>query len=109
MTSLTGTRTLTIQASAASNNTTYAGWVRAYGADQNGAKATRPLKFRTAVSVTEGGTTDYVDILGFAVFEVTSIDSSDMKGKAITGWFTSVNDPILAIGKKYGLVPRETD
>lgn len=109
VTSLTGTRTLTVQTSTATNNTTYTGWIRASGTDQSGAKVTRLLKFRTAVNVTEGGTTDYVDILGFAVFEVTFLDSNDVKGKAISGWFLNTNDPSLAIGKKYGLVPWETN
>jgi len=109
VTSLTGTRTLTVQTGNATPNTTYTGWVRAFGTDQSGAKVTRLLKIRTAVDVTEGGTTEYVDVIGFAVFEITAIDSNDVRGKAVTGWSTNVNDAALAIGKKYGLVPWETN
>lgn len=108
VTSLTGTKTLTVQTTGATAGTVYTGWIRAYGTDQDGKKVTRVLKIRTAVNVTSGGTTDYVDVLGFAVFEVTFLDSNDVKGKAVTGYFTNVNDPALAMGKKSGLVPWET-
>lgn len=114
VTSLTGTKTLTVQTTGATSGATYTGWIRASGVDADGKKVTRVLKITTAVNVTAGGTTDYVDVLGFAVFEVTCVGTApecpnDVKGKAISGWFTSVNDPALAIGKKYGLVPWETN
>lgn len=108
VTSLTGTKTLTVETGNAASTKTYTGWLRAYGTDSAGKKVTRVLKFRTGVGVQAGGTTDYVDVLGFAVFEVTFLDSNDVKGKAVTGYFTNVNDPALAMGKKYGLVPWET-
>ncbi len=100
--------TLTVETGSGTTGTTYTGWIRASGLDNTGKKVTRVLKIRTAVNVTPGGTTDFVDVLGFGVFEITAIDSNDVSGKAVTGWFLNVNDPSLAIGKKYGLVPWET-
>ena len=108
ITSLTGTRTLTVQTTGAISNTTYTGWIRASGLDEDGKKVTRLLKVRTGVNIAEGGTTEYVDILGFAVFEVTAIDSNDVSGKAVTGWTNNPNDSAVAVGKKLGLVPWET-
>lgn len=111
-TNVGGTATLTVQIPGGTpDNLTLGGWIRAYGTDGESParRVTRVLQIRTGTNVTTGGTTDYVDVLGFAVFEVTYIDSNDVKGKAITGWKYDINDPALAMGKKYGLVPWETN
>lgn len=101
--------TLTVQTSSGVAGQSYVGWIRAFGTDTpSGKKVTRVLKITTAVNVTSGGTTDYVDIAGYAVFEVTAIDSNDVKGKAVTAAFLNPGDGGLAIGQKISLVPWET-
>ncbi|MEK6619808.1 MAG: pilus assembly protein TadG-related protein [Chloroflexota bacterium] len=101
--------TLTVQTSSGVAGQTYTGWIRAFGTDTAGKKVTKVLKITTAVNVTSGGTTDFVDVVGYAVFEITAIDSNDVKGKAVSGSILNVNDPALALGKKLSLVPWELD
>lgn len=104
---------LTVQTSSGVAGQTYTGWIRAFGTDTTppppGKKVTKVLKITTAVNVTSGGTTDFVDVIGYAVFEITAIDSNDVKGKAVSGTIANVNDPALALGKKLSLVPWELD
>jgi len=103
--------TFTVQTSSGVAGQAYTGWIRAFGTDAvvNGKKVTKVLKITTAVNVTSGGTTDFVDVVGYAVFEITAIDSNDVKGKAVSGTLLNVNDPALALGKKLSLVPWELD
>ncbi|MGH2377793.1 MAG: pilus assembly protein TadG-related protein [Candidatus Limnocylindria bacterium] len=103
----TENKTLTVLTVGATNGSTYTGWVRAFGFDGLGNKVTRILQIRTAVNVVSGGTTEYVDIVGYAVFRVTKVDPNEAFGKAITGTYLDPNDPALAIGKDFRLVPWE--
>ncbi|MEK7285023.1 MAG: pilus assembly protein TadG-related protein, partial [Chloroflexota bacterium] len=64
--------TLTVQTSSGVAGQTYTGWIRAFGTDTAGKKVTKVLKITTAVNVTSGGTTDFVDVVGYAVFEITA-------------------------------------
>ena len=58
-------------------------------------------------AVVSGGATQYVDVIGYTVFEVTHIDSNEVFGRAMTGAYADPNDPALAVGRKIGLVPWE--
>lgn len=88
---------------------TFSGWIRAFGTDGEtpARRVTRVLQIRTGTNVLSGGTTDYVDVIGYAVFEVTAVDSNDAYGRAISGTYLDPNDPALAIAKDYRLVPWE--
>ena len=61
-----------------------------------------------AVSVVAGGVTSYVDVIGYAAFRITAIDSNDVTGVAISPAVYDPNDSALAIGRKIRLVPWET-
>ena len=87
----------------------YKGWVRETGLDDvTNKRVTHLLEVTIEVGIIPGGATQYADVLGFAVFEVTSINSNEVWGRAITGAYLDPNDPALAIGRKIGLVPWET-
>jgi hypothetical protein len=59
------------------------------------------------VNVTAGGTTSYVDILGYAAFRITDVDSNDVTGEAVSPTVFDPNDPLLAMARKMRLVPWE--
>jgi len=87
----------------------YKGWVRETGLDDiTNKRVTHLLEVTVQVGIEAGGVTQYVDVIGYAVFEVTAINSNDVSGRAITGTYADLNDPALAIGRKIGLVPWET-
>ena len=48
---------------------------------------------------------EYVDILGFTTFRITSIDSNAVYGYAISGVYADMNDPALRRGQVARLVP----
>jgi hypothetical protein len=82
----------------------YALTVRASGTNSSGDPVTHlyPITFDVA---TAGTSTNYVDIEGFAVFRITSIDSNDVFGYAITPVIPDMNDPRLSHGQVAKLVP----
>ena len=59
------------------------------------------------VSVVSGGVTNYVDVIGYAAFKITAVDSNDVSGVAVSKAVNDPNDPLLAIAKKMRLVPWE--
>jgi hypothetical protein len=54
---------------------------------------------------TAGTESEYVDIMGFAVFRVTSANSNSIDGYAISGLYADMNDPALRRGQTARLVP----
>jgi len=104
------THTLTVEIpSGTADLQTFTGWIRAFGTDGESPprRVTRVLQIRTGTNVTTGGTTDYTDIIGYAVFKVTAVDSNDARGKAVSGTYLDPDDPALAIAKDFRLVPWE--
>jgi len=100
--------TFNVQTTLARSGEIYKGWVRETGLDDvTNKRVTHLLEVTLEVGVIGGGATQYADILGYTVFEITNIDSNDVSGRAITGAYTDPNDPALAIGRKIGLVPWE--
>jgi hypothetical protein len=100
--------TFNVLTGTASAGTIYKGWVRETGLDDvTNKRVTHLFELTLAVDVDPGGATQYADVLGYAVFEVTNIDSNEVFGRAITGAYLDPNDPALAIGRKIGLVPWE--
>jgi len=113
VTSVTGVdpgedHTFDVQTTFAQSGQIYKGWVRETGLDDvTNKRVTHLLEVTLEVGIIPGGATQYADVLGYGVFEVTAIDSNEVMGVAITGSYLDPNDPALAIGRKIGLVPWE--
>ncbi len=88
--------------------TSYLGWVRTTANDHSGNPVVHLWQVRLDVDQLSGGTTNYVDVIGYAGFLITQITSNDVYGEAVTGAYYDPNDPALAIAKKIILVPWET-
>jgi hypothetical protein len=82
----------------------YALTVRASGTNSNGLPVTHLYPILLDVA-TAGTSSNYVDIEGFSVFRITSIDSNDVFGYAITPVIADMNDPRLSHGQVAKLVP----
>jgi hypothetical protein len=61
-----------------------------------------PITLTIATAATSN---QYVDILGFATFRITSADSNVINGYAISGVYADMNDPALRRGQVARLVP----
>jgi Flp pilus assembly protein TadG len=100
--------TFNVQTTLARTGEVYKGWVRETGLDDvTNKRVTHLLEVTLEVGIVAGGATQYADILGYTVFEITAINSNDVSGRAITGAYSDPNDPALAIGRKFRLVPWE--
>jgi Flp pilus assembly protein TadG len=77
--------------------------VRAYGTNGDGQPVVHvmPVTFTVATSSSSGS---YVDIIGFAVFEVTGADSNSITGRAVTGVFADSADQALRRAQQARLV-----
>lgn len=78
--------------------------VRATGTNSAGQKVTRLIPFMFDVA-TAGTSSEYVDIMGFAVFRITDVNSNSVDGYAISGVYADMNDPNLRRGQVARLVP----
>jgi len=78
--------------------------LRATGLNLAGQKVTRLIPFVLDVA-TAGTSSEYVDILGFAVFRITAVNSNSVDGYAISGVYADMNDPALRRGQTARLVP----
>ncbi len=78
--------------------------IRATGTSSDGQKVTHLIPILLDIA-TAGTASTYVDIQGFAVFRITSIDSNNVYGYAISGLYADMNDPALSHGQVARLVP----
>jgi hypothetical protein len=78
--------------------------IRATGTNSAGQVVTRLIPFVFDVA-TAGTSDEYVDIMGFGVFRITSADSNGIYGYAISGVYADMNDPALRRGQVARLVP----
>jgi Flp pilus assembly protein TadG len=78
--------------------------LRVTGANSAGQPVTRLVPIAVAIA-TASTTNEYVDILGFTTFRITSIDSNAAYGYAISGVYADMNDPALRRGQVARLVP----
>jgi hypothetical protein len=86
----------------------YKGYIRVTGLDDiTNKRVTHLLEVTIESAVVSGGATQYADVTGYAVFQITAYDSNEVFGRAITGAYLDPNDPALAVGRKIGLVPWE--
>ena len=100
--------TFNVNTSAALANRSYNGWIRGFGRDSTGNPVNHLFEVTVAVSVVAGGVTSYVDVIGYAAFRITAIDSNDVTGVAISPTVYDPNDAVLATARKIRLVPWET-
>ena len=78
--------------------------VRAHGMNGEGQPVTRLQRVRFTVATTTSSG-QYVDILGYAVFEVVSIDSNSIVGHAVSGIYADPNDNGLRRAQRARLGP----
>lgn len=78
--------------------------LRATGTNSTGQPVTRMVPITVAIA-TASTTDEYVDILGFTTFRITSMDSNTVYGYAISGVYADMNDPALRRGQVARLVP----
>jgi Flp pilus assembly protein TadG len=78
--------------------------LRVTGINSNGQPVTRLVPITVTIA-TASTSNEYVDILGFATFRITSIDSNTVYGYAISGAYADMNDPALRRGQVARLVP----
>ncbi len=78
--------------------------IRATGTNSDGQVVTHLVPITLDVA-TAGTSSEYVDIMGFAVFRITSVNSNDVEGYAISGVYTDMNDPRLSRGQVARLAP----
>jgi hypothetical protein len=97
------TSTLTIQAGSLASGC-YLFELRAHGVNANGQPVVRIEHVEFTVAATTGPS-DYVDVIGFAVFEVTEITSNRFRGRAITGLYADPNDLALRAAQRPRLIP----
>ena len=78
--------------------------LRGTGINGDGQPVTKLQMVRfTVASTTSSG--EYVDIIGFTVFEVTDISANDIYGRAVSGIYADPNDMNLRRAQRPRLVP----
>jgi hypothetical protein len=82
----------------------YALTLRATGANLDGRPVTHLYPITLDVA-TAGTSSSYVDIMGFAVFRITAVDSNDVMGYAISPVAADMNDYRLRRGQVARLAP----
>ena len=100
--------TFNVNTTSALANRTYNGWIRGFGRDSTGNPVNHLFEVTVSVSVVAGGVTSYVDVIGYAAFRITAIDSNDVTGVAISPAVYDPSDSRVAIARKIRLVPWET-
>lgn len=100
----TGTAsTLTIQAGSLASGC-YLFNLRAQGVNADGQPVVRIEHVQFTVAATSGPS-EYIDVIGFAVFEITDIRSNSFSGQAITGIYADPNDLALREAQRPRLIP----
>jgi hypothetical protein len=78
--------------------------VRGVGTNGDGQPVTH-LQQITFTVATESSNGSYVDLIGFAVFEITGVDSNSIFGRAVSAVAADANDPTLRRAQRPRLVP----
>lgn len=78
--------------------------LRVTGMNSNSQPVTRLVPITLTIA-TASTSSDYVEILGFTTFRITSIDSNAVNGYAISDMYADMNDPALRRGQVARLVP----
>lgn len=92
---------------------TYYATFRARGVNVGGTTVEHLQELIVAVGTTAGGAKKYVNVRGYAVFQIVTCtitnDANAVCGRAVTRNYDDPNHPDLIIGKKPFLVPWEID
>ena len=78
--------------------------VRATGTNADGQPVTHLQPITLNVATTEAGG-NYVDVIGFAAFEVTALDANQISGRAVSGVYADSSDAALRRAQLPRLVP----
>ena len=78
--------------------------IRGHGTNSNGQPVTHLETVRFTVATTSSSG-QYVDVIGFAVFQIDAVGSNDIVGHAVTGIAADPNDPTLRRAQRPRLVP----
>ena len=78
--------------------------IRATGTNGDGQPVTHLATVRFTVATTPSNG-QYVDVIGFAVFQIDDITSNDIIGHAVSGISADPNDPTLRRAQRARLVP----
>ncbi len=78
--------------------------LRAQGVNADGQPVVRLRQVQFSVAATSGPN-EYVDIIGFAVFEISDIDPNTIFARAITGVYADPNDAALRAAQRPRLIP----
>jgi Flp pilus assembly protein TadG len=78
--------------------------VRGVGTNGDGQPVTH-LQQVTFTVATQASSGSYVDLIGFAVFEITGVDSNSIFGRAVSAVAADANDPTLRRAQRPRLVP----
>jgi hypothetical protein len=78
--------------------------VRGYGTNGDGQPVVhlQPITFTVSTTSSSGS---YVDIIGFAVFDVTDVDANSITGRAVSGVYADPNDAALRRAQRARLQP----
>ena len=78
--------------------------IRGHGVNSNGQPVTHleNVRFTVAATTSSG---QYVDVIGFAVFQIDAMGTNDIVGHAVTGIAADPNDPTLRRAQRARLVP----
>ena len=78
--------------------------IRGYGTNSNAQPVTHlaTVRFTVATTASSG---QYVDVIGFAVFQIDAIGGNDIVGHAVTGIAADPNDSTLRRAQRPRLVP----
>ena len=95
--------TVTISAGSLSSGC-YLFTLRATGVNSDGQPVTRVEELQFSVAATSGPS-DYVDIIGFAVFEITAVDTNEIWAQAISGIYADPADLALIAALEPRLIP----
>jgi hypothetical protein len=78
--------------------------LRAHGINGDGQPVVhlQPITFTVATTSSDG---TYVDIIGFAVFKVTTLDANSIAGRAVSGVYADPNDVALRRAQVARLIP----
>jgi hypothetical protein len=78
--------------------------VRATGTNADGQPVTHllPVSFTVATSASSG---QYVDVIGFSVFQVTNVTANSISGRAVTGIYADPSDSSLRRAQQPRLIP----
>ena len=95
--------TLTIQSGSLASGC-YLFRLRAQGVNADGQPVVRIQHVQFSVAATSGPS-EYVDVIGFSVFEITDVSSNSFSGRAITGIYADPNDLALRVAQRPRLIP----